>query len=140
MKVVVDTNIVVSSYIVQNGKPARVLNYWKNKAFDLVVSEPLLVEYEEVLKYTRIRKRHLMTDKEIAKLIEDFREFAILIEPSMTLTIISDDPDDNRVLECAEEGGAEYIISGDPDILDLKEYKGIQILSPSTFLLVLKEI
>src|SRR5687767_4285145 len=120
MKVVVDTNIVVSSYIVQNGKPAQVLNYWKNRAFDLLVSEQLLAEYEEVLKYTRIRKRHLMNDKEIAGLIEDFREFAILIEPSVTLNVISDDPDDNRVLECAEEGGAEYIISGDPDILDLK--------------------
>ena len=52
----------------------------------------------------------------------------------MRLEVIGDDPEDNRVLECAVTGGASFIISGDKHLLELKEYQGIVVLSPSAFL------
>lgn len=134
MRVVLDTNIVVSRYVAPQGVVAQVLERWRQQSFELVVSEAVLSEFQRVLAYDRIRARHLMSDEEILALIEDFREFAILVEPSETADAIKDDPDDNKFLECAEAGGAEYIVSGDPHLLALKQYRGIQILSPAAFL------
>ncbi len=62
MKVVVDTNIVVSRYLTPGGVVAPILAYWRQKRFDLVVSEPILVEYGRVLGYPYLRARHQMTD------------------------------------------------------------------------------
>ena len=134
MRVVVDTNIVVSRYVAPQGVVAEVLARWEQQAFELVVSEPILSEFQRVLAYERIRARHLMSDAEILEVVEDFREFTILVEPTETVDAVKDDPDDNIFLDCALAGGAECIVSGDFHLLALKQYRGIQILSPAAFL------
>lgn len=134
MRVVVDTNIVVSRSISAKGVPAEILRQWRQERFELLVSDPMLAEYERALGYERVRVRHQMSDDEIHEVVTQFRRFAILVEPTETLVVIDDDPDDNRVLECAVAGGAEYIVSGDAHLLTLKRYREIQILSPATFL------
>ena len=63
MKVVLDTNIVVSRYLSPLGHPARLLTLWEQGVFELVVSEPILAAYQRVLAYPRIRDRHQMTDE-----------------------------------------------------------------------------
>lgn len=138
MRVVVDTNIVVSRSISAKGAPAEVLRRWRQEQFELLVSEPMLDEYERALGYERVRVRHQMSDDEIHEVVTQFRRFAILVEPTETLAVIEDDPDDNRVLECAVAGEAEYIVSGDAHLLTLKRYQGIQILSPAAFLTFLE--
>jgi predicted nucleic acid-binding protein len=65
---------------------------------------------------------------------------ATFVDPQIKLDVIEDDPDDNRVLECALTGGATYIISGDTHLLNVKEYQGIVILSPAGFLTLLKSV
>lgn len=134
MRVVVDTNIVVSSSISAKGAPAEILRRWQQERFELLVSDPMLAEYERALGYKRVQLRHRMTDGEIHELVAYFRRFATLVETTETLAVIEDDPDDNIVLECAVAGGAEYIVSGDAHLLTLKQYQGIQILSPATFI------
>src|SRR5919202_1831035 len=101
MRVVVDTNVVVSRYVAPRGRPAQVLNHWQQGDFDLLVSEPILREYERVLGYDHVRTRHLMSDEEITDIIEDFGEFAIVVDPSEKLAVVKDDPDDDKFLECA---------------------------------------
>ena len=64
-------------------------------------------------------------------------EFTRLTIPSQTLNIIKEDPDDNRILECAAEAGSDVIVSGDDDLLVLKEFRGIRVLSPRQFLQLL---
>lgn len=134
MRVVVDTNIVVSRYVAPHGVVAQIVERWRQQAFELVVSEPILSEFQRVLAYERIRARHRMDDAGILELIEDFREFAILVEPTETVNVVKDDPDDNKFIECAQAGGAECIVSSDLHLLALKQYRGIQILSPAAFL------
>jgi len=74
-------------------------------------------------------------DWQISEAMRDIRAIATLITPAFTLSVIKEDEPDNRVLECAVEGQASYIVSGDEHHLQpLKEYKGITILSPTQFL------
>jgi len=105
----------------------------------LVVSEPLLAEYRKALRYERVASRHGMAPSEIEKVIEGFRMFALLVTPQETVSAIQEDPEDNKVLECALAGAAEYIVSGDSHLLTLQVFRDIQILLPSAFLAVLEE-
>lgn len=140
MRVVVDTNILVSRYLSPHGSSARVLDCWQGGQFDLLASEPILQEYEKVMKYARIRARHHLTDEDIGEIIEDLREFAVLTElqPGNRVDVVKQDPSDNMFLECAVAGGADYVVSGDDHLLALGEFRSIQILSPAAFLTVLK--
>src|SRR5436190_771346 len=81
--------------------------------------------------YARVRARHGMSEQQLAEVIAGFRRFATLVAPEVVLQVIRDDPTDDRFLECAVTGGADYIVSGDTHLLRLGEYAGIQILSPS---------
>ncbi len=133
MRIVVDTNVVVSGAISAKGAPAEILRRWRQGQFELLVSEPMLAEYERALSYGRVRARHQMSQAEIHALVTQFRRFAILVEPLARLQVVTDDPDDDKFLECAVTGGAAYIVSGDPHLLAVKHYQGIQILSPAAF-------
>jgi putative PIN family toxin of toxin-antitoxin system len=133
VRVVLDTNIIVSAFLVALGTPARIVAAWRRGVFELVVSPALLAEYEEVLNYDRLRRRHRMTPEQIALEVQDIESLAIVVEPDAVPSVIEADPDDDEVLACALAGEAEYIVSGDPHLLDLREYQGIRILSPAAF-------
>jgi putative PIN family toxin of toxin-antitoxin system len=140
MRSVLDTNIIIGAYTAPHGTLAKIVSFWRERAFEVLVSEPMLAEYERALGYTHVQAVHRMTEKEIAKVISSFREFATVIEPDIQLDIVKDDPDDNIFFECAVAGGAEVIVSGDKNhVLAVKEYNGIQVLSPAQFLAVLEE-
>lgn len=138
MRVVLDTNIIVSSFLVALGAPARIVAAWRAARFQLVVSTALLAEYAEVLGYARIRRRHQMSTEQIALEIDEMRRFALLVEPETVPAVISDDPDDDQVLACALAGEADYIVSGDSHLLNLRQYRGIRILSPAAFVMLLE--
>ena len=72
------------------------------------------------------------------EVVQGLREFSQVIEPQATLSIISYAPD-NRILECAIEGRADFIISGDHHLTDLKIYKNITISTPSAFLAAFRQ-
>lgn len=136
---VVDTNVIVSVLLSPSGSPARVIQRWESEAFDLLVSEPILVEYRRALKYDHLRAHHRMTAEEISQVIEGFREFGLLIDVSLDLDVIPEDPEDNKFIECAITGKANYIVTGDSHLLALQDYQGIRILTPAAFLSVLSE-
>jgi predicted nucleic acid-binding protein len=73
----------------------------------------------------------------VAAFIEDVREHALVVAPTDELHVVSRDPDDNRVVEAAVAGEADYIVSGDEDLLDLGGYEGISIVSPARFAAIL---
>lgn len=140
MRIVIDTNIVVSYSISGRGAAAQIIRKWHQEQFEVLVSEPILAEYERALGYERVRIRHRMTNEKIHTLVNQFRRFAIMVEPSETLKVVVDDPDDNKFLECAAAGAGAYVVSSDPHLLTVKHYHGIQILSPITFLAFLKNL
>ena len=84
-----------------------------------------------------VRRRHGRTEEEVADFIADLSNQAIVIETSDRLQVVRDE-DDNRVLEAALEAGADYIVSGDEDLLTIAEYEGVRILSASGFVAVLQ--
>lgn len=132
MIVVLDTNLIISALLSPQGTSAKIINRWEAGKFDVAVSDPLLDELERALGYERINKYFRGT------FIMHLREIAILVKPQISLEVITEDPDDNRLLECAVTSGSSYIISGDQHLLDLKEYQGIQILSPAGFIVLLE--
>ncbi len=138
MKVVLDTNIVVASYLVSTGVPARLLSLWRAGEFDVLVSEAILEEYERILGSPRLIRVHGMTAAEIAEDMESFRQYALLVEPEESLRVVQDDPDDDKFFECAVAGGAAYVVSRDEQVLAIREFRGIRVLLPEAFLVVVE--
>jgi putative PIN family toxin of toxin-antitoxin system len=134
VKAVVDTNVVVSRYIAPGGTPARIMNYWEASAFQLLVSDSILVEYDRVLRYPRLVQRHHMDEIQIRRVVRRFRRFGVLCSPTESLSVVPNDPSDDKFLECAVAGEADFVVSGDPHLLDLRRFRGIEIVSPDTFL------
>lgn len=137
MKAVVDTNVVVSSFLSPTGTRARILKGWEKGQFELIVSDEILAEYERALNYQEVSSRHGMTIEQIGQVIAEMKSFATVVKPQQKLIVIKDDPADDKFLECAKEAGAEYIVSADLHLLNLKQYEDVQILSPSEFLSVI---
>lgn len=133
MEAVLDTNVVVSALLSPKGPPAEIIRAWRAHSFTWVTSPALLDELERVLRYPRIRQHLAWVDDELAEFLELIRRQARVVSPSQTLEVIQDDPDDNRVLEAAVEGHAEYVVSGDRHLLDLGTYGDITIVTPARF-------
>jgi putative PIN family toxin of toxin-antitoxin system len=138
MRVVLDTNIVVSSYIVRLGNPAYIVAAWFAGRFDVPVSEALLEEYRRILNSADLRRRLGWTAADVDRRIEALREQAIVVEIDEVPAVVTTDPDDDIVIATAVAGHADYIVTGDPDLLDLGEYRGIRIVRPATFVSVLE--
>jgi uncharacterized protein len=140
MRIVIDTNVVISRYIKPEGKVAQIFQAWEQETFELLVSQEILEEYQRALLYPDVQRRHQLTEEQVREVIDDLRELASIIQPTEKIAVVKDDADDNKFIECAVAGKAEYIVSGDPDLLAVKEYRGIQILSPTVFLAVWEEV
>lgn len=134
MRIVLDTNIIVSRYLTPRGRVARVVDLWEQGAFDLLVSEVILSEYAQVLDYPHLRTVHRLTDAQLAEIDEALREFTELVVPEETPAVVKDDADDDHLLACADSGGADCLVTGDRHLLELGTYKGIPILRPADFL------
>jgi uncharacterized protein len=137
MKVVLDANIFVSALISNQGNPAKILDKWKEREIEVVVSSAIIAEIHRVTGYERLQKKYHRIREEREGLIDDLRGFATLVEPQQKLSVVQADESDNRYLECAVEGGANYVVTGDPHLLAAKEYQGIVIVTPATFLALL---
>jgi putative PIN family toxin of toxin-antitoxin system len=129
VKVVVDTNVFVSS--VFGGLPRKVAELWFEGRITLCLSEPIVTEYRRVL-----REIGAVSGAEERALIEAFAsgEGVLYTADPPLIEDVSSDPDDDKFLECALELGAEYVVSGDSDLLELGPYMGIPILTPRELL------
>lgn len=129
MKVVVDTNVFVSS--VFGGLPRQVTQLWFNGRITLCLSEPIVEEYQRVL-----REIGAVSEAEERALIEAFAsgEGVLYTGDPPTIEGVSSDPDDDKFLECALELDAKCVVSGDSDLLELESYMGIPILTPRELL------
>jgi putative PIN family toxin of toxin-antitoxin system len=131
-RVVIDTNVFVSGLNFA-GKPGEVLELFVRGDIDVIISPFILSEIERIL-----RERFEWSEGNIHRVLNRIKRQTILVHPKLKVTIIKWKDDDNRILECAIEGKAQYIISGDKKhLLPLKEYQMTKILSPAEFLRVL---
>jgi uncharacterized protein len=126
-RAVLDTNVIVSG-LGWSGPSATILDAASDGQLVLVTSAPLLAELRRVLAYPRIAKV-IHGAVQLADLVA---ASSAVVTPSLALAAISDESD-NRVLEAAVEGAADYIVSGDTDLLDLGSFEGIPIVAPAEF-------
>lgn len=133
MRVVIDTNVIVSASLSPTGVPAQILAFLKQEAFELLVSEPILAEYLQALSYPRVRARHRLDRAALDELIDDLRAASVLVEPDEPLRVVQQDPADDKFFECAVAGGATYVVSGDVNVQAVGVYRGIRVLSPVVF-------
>ncbi len=139
LRAVIDTNVIVSGTISSSGAPYEILEAWRYRKFILVTSEKIIEEVERVFEYPRIKNAYHLNSKLTKKILACLRKYSVITLGGLKLDIIKDDPTDNMFLSCAEEDGADFIVSGDGHLLNLGIHKGIQIITPQQFLKVLKE-
>ena len=129
MKIVCDTNIFISS-IIFGGNPERIIKSCKKGKIDLLVSAEILTEVSRVLK-----EKFGWLESDIKREVISIIKISEVIRPRVRIKKIAKDAQDNRILECASEGKADYIITGDKKhLLPLKKFQGIPIYSPQEFL------
>lgn len=129
--VVPDTNVLISAFVF-GGKPRQIFDLALKGELTLAISDTILQEFRGVLQGKKFR----FSAEDIQTITEETIGLCLHVFPSVTLDVVQNDPDDNRVLECALEAEADFIVSGDSDLLALKEYEGIPILNPQQFLKV----
>jgi uncharacterized protein len=139
IRAVLDANVVVSSLINPQGVPAQVLDACRGEQFQVVLSAAILDEIGRVRRYPRVAVYHRWSEERLRLWLEDFAYLALMTPGTLSLAVIQEDLPDNRYLECAVEGAAAYIVSGDRLLLFLGIYQGIQIVSPRVFLEVLHQ-
>jgi putative PIN family toxin of toxin-antitoxin system len=127
-RVVIDTNVMVSAYL--GGRLETIIVAWIEGKFVLTVSNQIVNEYINVLSRPKFKIARAELD-DFAALILSKAEFVV---PGESIRVVEADPSDNKFLEAAVTGQADYIISGDKHLRDLKEFRGIAILTPSAFL------
>jgi putative PIN family toxin of toxin-antitoxin system len=126
-KVVLDTNVIVSGLNFQKGNPAKILLLVASEEIINVISRPILNETRRILV-----DKFFWTREEVESAEAWLKTFSKSVNPQSHISIIADDPD-NRILECAVEGKADFIISGDHHLTKLGNYQGIKIVDPATF-------
>ena len=138
MRLVLDTNIYVSNLISEKGNPAKIVRWWLEGEYDVLVTQPIIDEILRVTDYERIKKKYAKVRENRLEYVALIAEQALWTEPRQRLDVVVSDESDNRYVECAVAGGAQYIVTGDEHLLELGEYEGIRLLSPAAFV-ALKE-
>ena len=130
LRVVIDTNIYISA-IFWNGKPREVVDLGRDGK--TIIFTSLDIENEIAGK---LKTKFKLAEEDVNQTLLDFSTFTLPIKINKQLRVVQDDPDDNKFIECAVECRANYIISGDRHLLNLKEYEGIKIIKSVEFLKV----
>jgi putative PIN family toxin of toxin-antitoxin system len=134
IKIVLDTNVLVSA-IVFGGSPRRIIESIIEGPVHLALSREILDELEGVLA----RKKFGMSPEIVRNVSNELESLCEIVAPRRRLTVITSDPYDNMVLECAAEAKADYIVSGDAHLLDFREFEGTKIVNPAQFLEIMKK-
>lgn len=126
MKVVLDTNIFLSGLMLPDSFPGKIISAWRSSAFELVLSEPMLTEIARMLAYPKIRKRIAWTDEEINNFTSLLRFRAEIADIQGIHAVVPRDKDDAPVLATFIASGADCLVSGDQDLLELRNDYAIE--------------
>ena len=129
MRIVLDTNVLVSGLISQGSPPGDLIEAWRSGRFTLVTSTAQLIEFRRVLGYERLQK--YINQSQAKTLVETIVSVADIVDEKLPIVEFSPDPDDNVIIASAMVGDADIIVTGDKsDLLFLKEVEGVSIITP----------
>lgn len=138
VRAVIDTNLFVSGLFTGQGYTHHLQELWISGAFELVVSEKILQEIRATLLKPYIREKLFVHESEIDEVTELIRERAFIVTRDLYETDrLTTDHTDNKFLACALEADANFIVSGDNHLLELKHFHGVQIVDVKTFVQIL---
>ncbi len=133
MRAVVDTNILLRALIKPQGTVGPLLQRLRNGDYVAIYSEPVLDELLAKLALPRLRDKYHFTDETTADLVALLALRGELVKPQREVKICRD-PHDDMFIEAALAGAAEYIVTGDKDLLSLKKFESVQLITPRVFL------
>ncbi len=133
-RIVLDTNVLISA-ILFGGPPRDVLKLVIGGTVGCSISLVILDELRDVLQ----RPKFKFSSEQAFNVLEELHASCSIINPMVKINVITEDPDDNKILECAIEANAAFIVSGDRHLLDLVEFRGVKILTPAAFIKVVKD-
>jgi len=130
MRVVVDTNVIVSALLFRS-EVSQIHKLWKEGIFIILLSKPIIDEYLRVLAYPRFG---LLPEDIKYLLYREVVPYSEVVDVTSSLSVVNDDPDDDKFIALAVDAKADFIVSGDRHLLDIGEYEGIPVVSVSDFL------
>jgi uncharacterized protein len=135
-RVVLDTNVILSSLLFRSGRVAWLCDAWKARRIIPLVSKETLCELLRVLAYPKFK----LTSLEQQTLLEAFLPYAETVAVRNTVSLpVCRDPHDQKFLTLAKQGRADYLVTGDADLLTLQGFKGCPVITPEHFSHVMKE-
>lgn len=138
IRAVLDANIYISACLRPEGPPGKILRLLlEDQAFHLVGSAAIFDEVRRGLNYPRVRRYHDLSPEQIDRWVIALALIAEPTEGNLKLRAVERDPDDDAYVVAALEGRAGYIVSGDSDLLELHEYRGVHIVTAHAFLRLL---
>src|SRR3989338_8979991 len=132
MKVTLDTNVLVSGTF-WSGNSFRILNSIDKNEVKNIISKEIIREYYEVINSDEIIDKAKDKKLRLLKIVDRVIKNSEVVEPSAKIDAVKEDPDDNKILECAKAGNVDYIISKDKHLLELLKFKNIPIITPEEF-------
>jgi putative PIN family toxin of toxin-antitoxin system len=136
MRLILDTNILLSALLSPLGAPARLLDAWERKTFTLVACDALIAELREVVGRPFFRARLRASAAEL--LAADLRDFSFFCR-DLPSGPVAPDPKDSHLLAMAGASQAEFLVTGDKELLSLKQHQSTRTITPAAMIELLKE-
>jgi len=134
IRAVLDANVYVSATVRPEGPPGQIIDrFLRRGAFEIVMSQAIVEEVLRALRYPKVRK-YIQPGLDAELWFEDIVVLCHLVTGGRAVDGATKDPDDDKYIAAAVEGRAGFVVAGDSDLLDVREYEGIRIVSPRVFL------
>ena len=133
LKITADTNTLISAATAK-GKEFELLKFAYEGKIELVLSPSILKEFREVIS----RAKFGFSEQQVSNVFKQIINITTIVTPSIKLDVVKEDPSDNKILECAETGKVDYIVSGDNHLLKLKKYGNIKIIKTFEMLKIIR--
>jgi len=139
IKAVVDANLLVSAFISPFSYPREIERCWRRGEFILVTSREIVEEINRVLHLPRIQVKYHLAESDIQAFVLTLIHKGNCVSGELALKGVAPDPGDDKIISCAIEGEAQFIVTGDKALWQLKEYQGIKIINAEEFIKVLSD-
>jgi uncharacterized protein len=133
IRAVLDANVFLSATMNTASVPGRIIDRFLHQSFELIVTPGIIAEARRAMNYSRVKKR-IAPGLDADEWLLDVMALAEIVTDRRENVMVSRDPDDDRYVAAALEGRADFIVSGDDDLLVLREYQGVLIVTPRVFL------
>lgn len=134
LRAVLDANVMISALIQPKGASGRILtSLLERNSFEVVVSPTILAEVRRSLSYPKVRKYIKTSDEDLDLWVASLELIAQPVDGNLRIHTVAADPDDNKYIEAAVEGLAQFVVTGDKHLLSLESYENIRIVTPRVF-------